>query len=94
MQVVFLRLDLRVECETPEHDTIRVAALFYFVLWTVGFPLLFLVLLLLARPAIVRGKDTALTRATSFLWREYRKEWLLWEVLDASSETREQDVHD
>ena len=81
-QISFLRLDLRVECHTDEHASIRAVCWVFFLLWPVGCPLLYLVLLLRARRAIVAGEETPLARATRFLWREYRPEWMLWELFD------------
>ena len=71
-QMSFLRLDLRVECDTAEHDSIRNVAWIYFVLWPVGCPLLYLLLLLLARKAKLNGDRTGIRNATRFLWREHR----------------------
>ena len=81
-RISFLRLDLRVECNTAEHASIRAVCWTCFLLWPFGCLLLYLVLLLRARRAVLTHKPSPLARATRFLWQEYRAEWMLWELLD------------
>ena len=54
----------------------------FFALWPVLVPLGFLALLLHVRTPVKAQRDTPLTRATSFLWRDYSASFLFWEVLD------------
>ncbi|EOD10874.1 hypothetical protein EMIHUDRAFT_215127 [Emiliania huxleyi CCMP1516] len=54
----------------------------FFALWPVLVPLGFLALLLRVRKPVAAQRATPLSRATSFLWRDYSAGFLFWEVLD------------
>jgi hypothetical protein len=74
----FLITDLSLKCDSSDADYSRVETLSYiFVgLWPIGIPLLFLLMLLRCRVAIMQGRMTRLVRSTSFLHREYKKHYL------------------
>ena len=74
----FLLADLSLKCDSSDAEYARVESLAYvFVgLWPIGVPLLFLLVLLQCRAAISQGRVTRLVRATSFLHREYDKQFL------------------
>ena len=78
----FLQLDLRVECYTAEHDDVKAVAWGFFAVWPIGFPLLYVGLLVACRDAICTGKPSKLATATRFLWREYKPDYFWWEPLD------------
>ena len=61
----------------------------FFALWPVLVPLGFLALLLRVRKPVAAQRATPLSRATSFLWRDYSARFLFWEVLDLVRELQE-----
>jgi len=77
----FLREELSVECDTDEHWQIQRVAYIFFAFWPVGMPLLYLLMLLPCRDALVEGRSTPLTRALSFLHQEYTGRYFWWEAL-------------
>jgi hypothetical protein len=77
----FLREDMSVECSTDEHDQIKQIAYVFFAIWPLGVPLLYLLMLLPCRDALISSRSTPLTRATSFLHDEYVAQYFWWEAL-------------
>ena len=76
----FLRSDLALQCwqasssgteSTAEYQRVRAVALAFVVLWPIGFPLLYLALLLPQRRLLRERRTSRLSRATAFLHREY-----------------------
>lgn len=81
--IKFLRDDLSVVCSTSsEHQIATYVGFGLVVLWPIGMPLLYFVLVYVCRKAIQAGMPTHLARATSFLWREYRIELFWWEPVE------------
>jgi hypothetical protein len=76
----FLRQDMSVECGTDQHAQLQHIALVFILVLPVGIMLLYLLLLLTCRHAIIEGRSTRLTHATSFLHFEYTKRFFWWEV--------------
>ena len=65
-----LRLANRVRSSDEEYSRLLVLAVSFVAVWPVGVPLLFLVVLLNCREAIMQGRMSRLVRSTSFLHRE------------------------
>ncbi|KAL1502937.1 hypothetical protein AB1Y20_011008 [Prymnesium parvum] len=80
--VRYLIADLRIKCDYSDEAYLRLLALAYVVvpLWPIGVPLLFSLLLAASWSAIRRGHVNRLVGATSFLHREYIKDFYWWEV--------------
>ena len=51
-------------------------------IWPICVPLLFVILLLAAREAIVTRQPTGLSQAVSVLWREYNPNLFFWGVVE------------
>ncbi|EOD14192.1 hypothetical protein EMIHUDRAFT_470646 [Emiliania huxleyi CCMP1516] len=87
-RISYLLADLALTCDagpTWEDETVRGLAPYfwaYFALWPVLVPLGFLALLLRVRKPVAAQRATPLSRATSFLWRDYSARFLFWEVFD------------
>jgi hypothetical protein len=79
----FLREDLSVECGTEQHGQIQSVAYIFFAIWPVGQPLLYLLMLLRCRDALITKRSTPLTHATLFLHQEYTSRFFWWEPLFA-----------
>jgi hypothetical protein len=77
----FLREEPSIECETDEHWEIKRVAYVFFAMWPVGVPILYFLMLWPCREALVNGRTTPLTRATSFLHKEYSGQYFWWESL-------------
>ena len=86
-RISFLLADPSLTCDagpTWDDETSGLAPYFwaFFALWPVLVPLGFLALLLRVRKPVAAQRATPLSRATSFLWRDYSASFLFWEVLD------------
>ncbi|EOD35913.1 hypothetical protein EMIHUDRAFT_110524 [Emiliania huxleyi CCMP1516] len=86
-RISFLLADPSLTCDagpTWDDETGGLAPYFwaFFALWPVLVPLGFLALLLRVRKPVAAQRATPLSRATSFLWRDYSGRFLFWEVLD------------
>ena len=68
----YLYADLALRCDSEEHEATRATALLMLAVWPVGIPLLYAGLLWLSRRAIRNRVPTPLSRATAFLWGDYR----------------------
>jgi len=80
----FMASDLAVECDilgNSEYARTRDLATVMFAIWPVGMPLIFLAILLPSRKALLKERLTRLTRATSFLHKDYEPEFFFWEPL-------------
>ena len=81
----YLYADLRLSCDSDEYETTRATAFAMLVLWPVGIPLLYAVLLWASRDALRKGVPTSLSRATAFLSGDYRSDVgpiFMWEPLE------------
>ena len=68
--------DLELECDTEEYTHARDTAIVIILIWPVGVPLLYFLLLWASRDALVSGVPTALSRSTAFLSADYKtKAW-------------------
>ena len=84
---LYLTAALNVECYaylrpggSTEHVPILVTAWIFIVLWPLAMPILYAVLLHKCRSAIKNHQPSALSRATRFLWSEYRDSYYWYEV--------------
>ena len=68
----YLKADYTVECLSSHHTPIVVLGLVALLLYPIGVPFAFLLLLRAARPAIASGKLTRLSAALSSLHRHYQ----------------------
>jgi hypothetical protein len=76
----FLREDLSIECGTEGHAQVKNRAYVFLSIWPLGMPLLYLLMLLACRDALVNKIETPLARATSFLHAEFESRFFWWEV--------------
>jgi hypothetical protein len=81
-QRFFLRADTSVECIQSDErfKTIILYSWIAIAVWPVAMPLLFLLMLLPSRLAILQRRSTRFVRATSFLHGEYVNTLFFWEV--------------
>ena len=63
----YLHDDLALRCDGSEYAATRNVALAFLVIWPLGTPVLYILLLMASREALRAGKRTALSRATNFL---------------------------
>ena len=86
----FLRGDLSVACSgsvfspsidttNAEYEEIEWYSLLFIAIWPLGVPLLYILVLLPNRYAILQRRSTRLVRATEFLHREYEPHYFFWE---------------
>ena len=80
--VEYMRQDASVECGTDEHDSITRLAIGFVVIWPVGSLVLYSALLLACYKPLQAKSPNALTKATAFLHREYKRNWYWWEAAD------------
>lgn len=74
--------DVRVMCDTPEHDDIRRTAYLAIGLYPIGILASNTVLLILARRAIMSKRPTKLSKSLGFLHREYEPGFFWWELME------------
>jgi hypothetical protein len=74
----FLIADQSLKCDSSDGDYSRVETLAHIFVgvWPIGLPLLLLFLLFQCRAAILQGRMTRLVRSTSFLHKEYKRQYL------------------
>ena len=63
----YLHDDLRLSCSSGEYEAARSAALALVVVWPVGAPVLFALLVFASRDSLRTGKQSELSRATAFM---------------------------
>jgi len=78
----YLYADLTLSCNSDEFETTQATAFAMLVLWPVGIPLLYAVLLWASRDALRTGTPTSLSRATTFLSADYEAATFWWEPLE------------
>lgn len=81
----FLNSDLQIVCsgneEPEEYDTIKIIAYIFVLLWPIGMPVIFLLVLWPNRKALRQRRSTRMVQATSFLHKEYDPSFFWWEVV-------------
>ena len=78
----YLHDDLGLSCDSPEYDTTHRTALVTLIIWPVGVPVLYALLLWVSRDALLTGVSTPLSRATAFLSGDYSPTAFWWEPLE------------
>ena len=77
-----MRQDASVECGTEDHESITDLAIGFIVVWPVGSLVLFTALLAACYKPLRAKTANALTEATAFLHREYKRRWYWWEAVE------------
>ena len=81
----FLNSDLQIVCSGNKHpekyDTIKSIAYIFVLLWPIGMPVIFLLVLLPNRKALRQRRTTRMVQATSFLHKEYDNDFFWWEIV-------------
>ena len=88
----YLRADYSVRCSragytSQKHEDIMALAWLAIWIYPVGVPALYTLLLLSQRRALIDDRPTVLTKALSFLHKDYRKACYLWEVVEVHAPT-------
>ena len=78
----YLEVDLFMSCDSQEYDATYATAQLMAILWPIGTPLLYAVLLRSSRSAIRARTPTTLSRATVFLWDDYTTDSFWWEPFE------------
>ena len=78
----YLAADVTVQCYTDDHYRIRSLAWFAVSVYAIGFIVVVFLLLYTARHAIIDKRPTRLSRALSFLHREYDPAFYFWECCE------------
>lgn len=87
--VLYLSASLNVECYdylqsggSTDHAPILATAWTFILLWPLALPLLYAVLLYKCRSAVQNHRPSALSRATRFLWSEYKDAYFWYEMVE------------
>jgi len=75
----FLADELSIDCSSSEYQQLLSWAYVLLAIWPVGVPIFYTGLLLANRKSIIHHTPTVLSRATSFLWSEYKTDLFMWE---------------
>eukprot|EP00966_Prymnesium_polylepis_P262595 6065680-Prymnesium_polylepis.2 len=78
----YLHDDLALSCDGSEYTATRSVALAFLIIWPLGTPVLYIMLLMASREALQAGTRTALSRATDFLSADYRAGVFWWEPVE------------
>jgi len=78
----WLRADVEVECGTAAHGQVVAIAVLAIIVYPIGLLVLCAALLVRARAAIRSRRETALSRAIAFLWRDYEPHMWWWELVE------------
>lgn len=78
----FLHDDKNIDCDSEEYSSTWTTALVLIVVWPVGVPVLYVVLLWASSDAFFSETQTPLSRATAFLWGDYEAGAFYWEPLE------------
>lgn len=76
----YLHEDLSLSCDSDEYRDTRGVAMIFVVVWPIGVPALYAVLLWASHDAVLSGIPTPLSRATAFLSEDYEQLALFWEA--------------
>jgi hypothetical protein len=79
----FLRADYSLECDTTEHTVAKNLAVLGILTYPFGISLLYILLMLCARRALLDERPTKLSQALSFLVRDYEPAYFWWELVEA-----------
>ena len=84
LEISYLIEDGSIKCDEDDSDFQGLQSIFWvlFTLWPIMMPLFFSGLLYLIKKPVLLDCTTDLTEACRFLWRDYDKGMMAWEVLD------------
>ena len=77
-----MRDDLRIQCGSREHQQATSLAYLAIVLYPIGVPMLYFLLLRSAQAAITMDRPTHLSSALSFLHRDFEARMYCWEIAE------------
>ena len=77
----FLRADFAIECYTEDYAGVEQLAWLGIFLFPVGISVLYAVLLVASRRAVIDEKPTSLSKALGFLVRDFEPTFMWWELL-------------
>ena len=78
----WLKIDVEVECDSAEHESIRWNARAALILYPIGLLVLIGSLLMAARKDILSLRKTTLSTATAFLHKDYEPHMFWWELVE------------
>lgn len=82
----YVRADYRIECDSPRHEAFKIYAGFMIVVYSVGIPAVYAVLLFKDRKVLAgsdTGRDSNLcVSSTSQLWKPYKPSVFYYEVIE------------
>jgi len=78
----WLRADVSIECNTPEHDSVRLLAWAAVLVYPIGMWFGCFALLQRASTAIFSGKMTPFSRSVAFLYEGYNVPTFWWELME------------
>jgi hypothetical protein len=78
----WLRADVSIECNTPEHDSVLLLAWAAVLMYPIGMWLGCLALLRKASTAILSGEPTPFSRSVFFLYKAYKESAFWWELME------------
>ncbi|CAN0460501.1 unnamed protein product, partial [Ectocarpus sp. 12 AP-2014] len=82
----YLRTDYRIECDSSKHKVFQVYAGFMILLYPLGIPVLYSILLFRDREVLKKDKDdrddSARVKSTSELWQPYKPSVFYYEVIE------------
>jgi hypothetical protein len=78
----YLLDDLALDCDSDKYTATLTVAISTLIVWPVGVPLLYAVLLWMSRDALTNGRPTPLSRATAFLSDDYKLKAFWWEPVE------------
>ena len=81
-RVGWLKADVSIQCDTPDHNFAISVAIFAIILYPIGVLGTNALLLFKARKAILSGRETSLSRSIAFLHREYEPQMFWWELVE------------
>ena len=77
--ISFLKADPQVVCDTPQHTQIQALALVAVLLYPLGIPAFFFVMLRIVRKELKAQRSSRLSEALGFLHRDYESDFYYWE---------------
>jgi len=78
----WLRADVSIECNTPEHNKVKLLSWAAVTVYPVGMWFFTLALLRKASTAILSGKPTPFSRSVAFLYKGYKVPVFWWELME------------
>jgi len=80
----YLIADWSIKCENGDANYEGVQKVFWalFVIWPIAVPVGVFILLMFIRPTVQSNKTSSLAEACQFLWFDYNKDMMFWEVID------------